>query len=116
MTNYNLDPKSTELEVLEYLSVKGRDRAANISRATGLNNKTVWQSLQRLTETGMVVKDEFDVYSITESGKEAVAQLKSDKKMKMRYLAAKIARHVDEIDEDEIDTLEKLEKEIRKDT
>ncbi len=32
----------------------------------------------------------------------------------MRYLAAKIARHVDEIDEEEIDTLEKLEKEIRK--
>ncbi|WP_149564653.1 winged helix-turn-helix transcriptional regulator [Sulfuracidifex tepidarius] len=114
MVNYDLDPKSTELEVLEYLDGKGRDRAANISKATGLNNKTVWQALQRLTESGMVTKDEFDVYSITDSGKKAVEQVKSDKKMRMRYLAAKIARHVEEIDEDEIDTLEKLEREIKK--
>ncbi|QKR00222.1 winged helix-turn-helix transcriptional regulator [Metallosphaera tengchongensis] len=114
MKSYDLDPKSTDVEILEYLERRGRDRASNISKATNLNPKTVWQSLQRLTEASLVTKDEFDIYYVTDEGKKIVDKVRSDRKMKMKYLAAKIARHVEELDESEIDTLEKLEKEISK--
>ncbi|BCU68115.1 hypothetical protein HS7_15520 [Sulfolobales archaeon HS-7] len=114
MRNSALDPSSIDVEILVFLSRQEKGRATNIARGTGLNPKSVWQALQRLVDAGLVVRDEFDVYTITDAGKEMVNQIILDKRKRVKLYTASLARHVDELTEEEIELLDLIEKKIIK--
>jgi DNA-binding IclR family transcriptional regulator len=108
-----LDPGSIDAEILVFLSRRERARAVDVARGTGLNPKSVWQALQRLVRLGYVNKDEFDIYSITEVGLQEVQDLKADRLRRVKFFTARLARHVDELSEEEVRILETLETKVK---
>ncbi|PUA31700.1 MAG: hypothetical protein B7O98_08740 [Zestosphaera tikiterensis] len=104
----------TEVEVLHYLSQKGRGRAADIAKATGLNEKTVWHTLQKLLREGLVRKDEFNVYSLTEAGLRVLKEIESSTAIRRRVLLMRLARLVDKMDENHEEKLKGLIEDLEK--
>ena len=96
-----------ELEILDYLS-REKGRAIDIAKSTGLNEKTVWQALQRLSERGLVKKDKFNVYSITPNGLSQLKKAKQDSSIMRRVLIKRLERKIDELDDEDLTTIREI--------
>jgi len=104
----------TEVEVLRYLSQKGRGRAVDIAKATGLSEKTVWHILQKLLGEGLVRRDEFKVYSLTEAGLRVLKEMENSTAIRRRVLLMRLARLVDKMDDSHEEKLKGLIEDLEK--
>lgn len=87
--------------VLEYLRKK-RGRIADIARANNLNPKSVWNAIQRLSAQGLIKKDEFDVYEITDIGEQSLKQVQSDSESRKRVLLTQLSRKIQDVSEKDL--------------
>jgi predicted transcriptional regulator len=83
-----------EVMALEHLS-KERARVVDIARAEDLNEKSVWQTLKRLESRGLVSKDKFDVYDITNQGRNQLEEAQADVKTRQLTIIARLQRSVE---------------------
>jgi len=111
MFNMNI-PTLTEVAILYYFTKKERGRAADIAKAIGLNEKTVWHALQNLLREGLVEKDEFNIYSITEAGRRVLQEIEENEKIKRRILLTRLIRLVDRMNKSHEKVLEELIKNL----
>jgi len=103
-----------EYEILTTLK-NGRGRAGDIAKRARLDIRVTWQAMQRLLSKGLIEKDEFDVYNITEKGKAKLEELERDKVAQVNVGLAKLSRLVENRDEEDIkkvlDFVEKVTRE-----
>jgi len=92
-------PTPVDIEILRYLLENGRGRAIDIARAIGLNEKTVWHALQRLLKEGLVSKDKFNIYSITELGSRVVHDVKDGTLIRRKLLTLRLSHLIGVMDE-----------------
>jgi predicted transcriptional regulator len=93
-----------EYEILIALK-NGRGRAGDIAKRARLDIRVTWQAMQRLLNKGLIEKDEFDVYNITEKGKAKLEELERDKVAQANVGLAKLSRLVENRDEKDINKL-----------
>ncbi len=99
-----------EIEVVDYLEKK-RGRPTDIAKNLDLNQKSVWQALQRITAKGFISRDEFGVYSISERGKQWLIEERKTPQTRRIILAARLA-HNDKITGQNLEKLEEIYKQI----
>jgi len=101
--------------ILEYLTQEKKGRLVDIARGTGINDKTVWQALQRLLVRKWVEKDKFNIYTITKEGIRVRENIDMDRSaIKTEILLQRIRRKKDILQPEEIQVLENIAKAIER--
>lgn len=102
--------KVTEVMILKCL-YREHGRVVDIAKESDLNQKTIWQALQRLGGRNFVAKDKFNIYEITSAGKDELDKSQLDEKLRKSELLARLALKAEFIPEGPLkELLEKAER------
>ena len=102
--------RGAELRVLEVLSEKPR-RFTTVRELTGISSKTLWDALHSLQKEGLVEKDEFKIYKITEKGRKFLESNRARVTLAhLKLIVGKLHRETltRPISEDDVKRLEEL--------
>jgi len=100
-----------EHEILTALQ-KGRGRAGDVAKRAHLDIRVTWQAMQRLYDKGLIEKDEFDVYNITEKGTAKLKELERDKLARVNLGLVRLSRRAEDFSEEDIDELFKFAEKV----
>jgi len=79
-----------------------------------LDIRVTWQAMQRLYDKGLIEKDEFDVYNITEKGTAKLKELERDKLARVNLGLVRLSRRAEDFSEEDIDELFKFTEKVGK--
>jgi len=91
----------------------GRGRGTDVAKRSKIDLRVVWHSLKRLTDKGLVAKDEFGIYSLTSGGLAKLNDLEKDRAARWDMNVAMLSRHSESASEKELDELQRLVEKMR---
>lgn len=84
-----------------------------MAKRSKIDLRVVWHSLKRLTDKGLVAKDEFGIYSLTSGGLAKLNDLEKDRAARWDMNVAMLSRHSESASEKELDELQRLVEKMR---